>query len=110
MRRSLSSYLLVEIAGVFKEKPAGTFQDILLELVFGFPVEVPSEIGQLVVEELHYVEMVEHNNGPGKMLHHGAAIGRGHVDGNGVNRCLRMLQPFPEWFQRLLPLCRHPRI
>lgn len=41
----------------FEEKPSRPFQNILLELILGFPVQVSSEIGESVVEELYPVEM-----------------------------------------------------
>jgi hypothetical protein len=96
--------LLVKMIRTFKKEPSRSLQDILLELILGLPVKVPPEIGQLVVEELHDVEMVKHDGGFRKMVHHRARVRRRPIDGNGFNRCTGVVQSFPEGFQCVGPL------
>ena len=59
-------------------------------------VKVPSEIGQLVVEELHHMKMIEDDGGPKKVRQYGTHADGGHSDGDGLHLCRRMAQPFPE--------------
>lgn len=65
-------------------------------MVFGFPIELSSEIRKLVIEELHDMKMIEDDGGFRQMIHDCAYVGRRHIDGNGVNRCRRVTKPHPK--------------
>jgi len=97
------SFLFVKMIRPLEEKPPRSFEDILLKLVGGFPVKVSAKSRQLVVEELHHMEMIKDNGGPGEMVHDSAYVCGRHIDGNGFDPCPGMAQLFPERFQCLCP-------
>ena len=50
------------------------------------------------------MKMIEDDGGMGKMVQHRAHVCGGHVDGDGLDRCGRMAQSFPEGFEGIGPL------
>ena len=56
-----------------------------MQLFCGLPVQLAAQVGQLVVEELDDVEVIEDEDGLGQMRLDGTDIGRRHVDGHGFD-------------------------
>lgn len=62
----------------------------------GLAVERASEVGELVIEKLDDMKMVKNDGGSGQVLGNRADIGRGHVDGHGLDMGLCAFQSIPD--------------
>ena len=92
-----------EVFRVFQKQPPGALQDGLV-LDTSLAVERAPEVGELVIEKLDDMKMVKHDGGPGHMLADRADVGRGHVDGHGLDLGLGAFQSFPEGREGLCSL------
>ena len=84
-----------EVFRVFQKQPPGALQDGLV-LDTSLAVERTPEVGELVIEKLDDMKMVKHDGGPGQVLADRAGVGRGHVEGHGLDLGLGAFQSFPE--------------
>lgn len=89
----------VEVFGVFEDEPAGAFEDGFIESFFGFTLEFATEGGQVFVESLDHVEVVEDVDGFGEVFADGEDVSGGHVGGDGGNFGLGPFAAFPEGFE-----------
>jgi len=53
---------IVEVFGILQEEPASPFQNALVKEVSSFAVEISTQFGQFLVEQLDHVEMVENDS------------------------------------------------
>jgi len=90
---------IVEVFGILQEEPAGPFQDVLVKEVRSFPVEISTQFGQFLVEQLDQVEMVENDGRVGQIGSHCGNVCLRHIHGNGPDSCSRGFQTFPEGLQ-----------
>jgi hypothetical protein len=58
--------LVVEVFPILEQKPASSFEHLSTEKIGCIPVDVSSELGQLLVEQLDDVEMIKHLTGLGR--------------------------------------------
>jgi len=67
-------------------------------------VQLASQVGQFVIEQLHDMEVIEHNRPARKVLGYGPLVGWIQVDGDHLDPGLGGLQGPPGRFQGIDPL------
>ena len=91
--------LVVEVFGILQEEPASPFQNAPVKEVSSFAVEISTQFGQFLVEQLDYVEMVENDSRIGQIGSHCRNVCLRHVHCNGPDSCSGGFESFPEGFQ-----------
>ncbi len=86
---------------MLEQEPAGPLQDLLVQVVGGLAVELPAEVGELLVEQLHDVEPVEHDLRVGQVCLDRQLVGGRHVDGDRLDPRPGALQASPKGGQGL---------
>ena len=69
----------VEVLEILQQEPSGPFEYLLVEEIGGLMVEIPSQSGELFVEELDHVEMIENDRRTWQMSPHRSQVSPGHV-------------------------------
>lgn len=95
---------VVQVLRVLQQQPSGPLEDLLVQLLLGFPVHFATQIGQFAVEQLEHVEVVEDDDRLGQMGLNGMDIGGRQVHGHGLDRRTTAFQAFPEGVEGLGPL------
>ena len=67
----------------------------------GLMEEIAAKGAQLVVEQLHHMEVIEHVDRLGEVVTHGPNVGLGHVGRDSPHLGPRTTQPLPKWLQGL---------
>ena len=88
-----------KVFGILQEKPAAPFEDILLEKVGGFTIQITAQLGQLLVHELDHVEVVKHDGRMRQIASHRRDVSLGHVHGDGFDACSGGFESSPERLQ-----------
>ena len=50
-----------EVFRILQEQPTSAFEDVFLEILGSFPVQITPQPGQFLVHELDHVEVIEHD-------------------------------------------------
>ena len=87
--------------GAFQEEPACPLQDLFLELVGGFAMQLAPQFCQVFVEQFHQMKAVKHELRLGQVPANRGAVRRREVGGHGDDLRPRVTQPLPERLQRL---------
>ena len=90
---------ILEVFGVFDEQPSSPFQDLLLEKISGFPIQIAPERGEFVVVEFDDMEVVKDDDGLGEVPSHSLDVRIGHVNGHRLNVCSGFVHAFEEWLK-----------
>ena len=76
---------LVQVLRVLQQQPSGPFENILVQLLRGLTIQLPTQVGQVLVEQLEDVEVVEDDDRLGQIRLDRADISRRHVHGHGLD-------------------------
>lgn len=92
---------IIEVFRVFQKEPSSPFQDLFLEQVGGFPIQISPENGEFLVVEFDDMEVVKDDYGLGQVFCDSLDVGVGHIDGHGFDLCCGLFQSFEEWVESL---------
>ncbi len=59
--------IIVEVFGILQKQPSSSLEDLLVEQVGGFPIQLTTQLGQFLVKQLDDVEVIEHDGCAGQI-------------------------------------------